>query len=111
MFQTLAALVSKLQNRLPRLFKRRGLPAEVIQAIYDLWGVDANRVQWMGDTSASSLLAEGYGFDWWPGNFKVRVRVNGPHPELDFELYRLSVQTDFLCDVDTTAPAFQQNIS
>src|SRR3954464_12165616 len=65
----------------------------------------------MGDTSGETMLREGYGFDWWPGNFKVRIRVNGPRCGLDFPLYRLNVQTDFLCDVDTTASSFEKNIS
>jgi hypothetical protein len=34
-----------------------------------------------------------------------------PHPEFDFPLYRLNVQTDFLCNVDVTAPSFEKNIS
>ena len=114
---TLAAHISRLRTRLGLGGKGRpttdstALALDAIKTIYDLWRVDADRVQWVGDTSASTLLREGYGFDWWPGDFKIRVRVNGPHPELDFPLYRLNVQTDFLCNVDVTAPSFEKNIS
>jgi hypothetical protein len=73
-----------------------------IRTIYDLWKIDTDCVHWVGDTSAKTILSEGYGFYWWPGDFKVEVRVSGPHPEIDYPLYRLSVRTDFLCDVDVT---------
>jgi hypothetical protein len=87
------------------------LAVDAVRTIHDLWQVDAGRVEWVGEPSASTIFREGYGFDWWPGDFKVRVRVHGPHPELDFPLYRLSVQTDFLCGVDVTAAKFKKNIS
>ena len=41
----------------------------------------------------------------------MRVRVHGPHPEIDQPTYRLSVQTDFLCDVDVTTQSFVNRIS
>ena len=45
------------------------------------------------------------------GISRIWVRVNGPHSELDFPLYRLNVQTDFLCNVDVTTSNFEKNIS
>lgn len=87
------------------------IAVDAIRTIHDLWRIEADRVQWIGEPSASTILREGYGFDWWPGDFKVCVRVHGPHPELDFPLYRLSVQTDFLRDVDVTTPQFEKDIS
>jgi hypothetical protein len=102
---------SVADNRSPSAADSSGIAVDAIRAIYDVWGVEADRVQWIGDTSASTILREGYGFDWWPGDFKVCVRVHGPHPELDYPLYRLSVQTDFLCNVDVTTPKFKKNIS
>jgi hypothetical protein len=87
------------------------IAVSAIKEIYDLWKVDSDRTQWVGDTSSEVILREGYGFDWWPGDFKVRVRIYGPHPELDKPIYRLSVQTDFLCDVDVTTQKFKENLS
>jgi hypothetical protein len=88
-----------------------GLAVDAIKTIYDLWMVDSDRSRWVGDASANTLLREGYGFDWWPGNFKVEVRVSGPHPEIDDPIYRLSVRTDFLCEVDVTTPKFRRILS
>lgn len=45
------------------------------------------------------------------GDFKVQVRVNGPHPELDRPIYRLCVATDFLCEVDVSTPEFARTLS
>ena len=63
-----------------------------IQEIYRLWQIDTDRVRWVGDKPSST---EVYGFDWWPGDFKVAVRIFGPHPELSTPLYKLSVGCDF----------------
>ena len=87
------------------------LAVGAIKTIYDLWNIDASCMHWVGDTSAKTILSEGYGFDWWPGDFKVAVRVSGPHPEIDYPLYRLSVRTDFLCDVDVTTVKFNKILS
>jgi hypothetical protein len=112
--RNLTSLISRLR---PGKGKRRSaaastaLAVDTIKVIYDLCQGDADRIQWKGDTSARTLLAEGYGFDWWPGDFKVRVRVNGPHPELDYPLYRLNIQTDFLRGVDLTVPSLARDIS
>lgn len=88
-----------------------GLAVVAINTIYEMWMVDASRAEWIGDPSASTLRREGYGFDWWPGDFKVEVRAKGPDPAVDFPVYRLSVRTDYLCDVDVTDPKFKQVVS
>jgi hypothetical protein len=88
-----------------------GVAVDAVKTIYDTWRVDADRAQWVGDPSAGGLLREGYGFDWWPGDFKVKVRVSGPHPELDRPVFHLSVQTDFLCNVDVTTAEFKRIVS
>jgi hypothetical protein len=88
-----------------------GLGVDAIKTIYDSWRVNADRAQWVGDPSVGGLLREGYGFDWWPGDFKVKVRVSGPHPELDHPVFQLSVQTDFLCNVDVTTAKFKRILS
>ena len=87
------------------------IAVSAVREIYNLLQIDSDRTQWVGDPSSDAILRDGYGFEWWPGDFKVRVRVNGPHPKLDKAVYRLSVQTDFLCDVDVTTPKFKKNIS
>lgn len=88
-----------------------GLAVDAIKTIYDSWRVDADRAQWVADPSAGGLLREGYGFDWCPGDFKVKVRASGPHPELDYPVFHVSVQSDFLCNVDVTTPEFKRILS
>jgi hypothetical protein len=88
-----------------------GLAVDAIKTIYDSWRGDADCAQWVGDPSPGGLLREGYGFDWWPGDFRVRVRAGGPHPELDRPVFQLSVQTDFLCNVDVTTAKFKRILS
>src|SRR5207249_1238724 len=61
--------------------------------------------------SPDGLLRQGYGFDWWPGKFKIQVRASGPHPELDCPIYRVSVRTDLLCDVNVTTREFKEALS
>lgn len=87
------------------------IAVDAIQAIYDFWRVDEDRVQWAGDPSPDGLLRQGYGFDWWPGKFKIEVRASGPHPEIAVPIYRISVRTDLLCDVDVTTRQFKQALS
>jgi hypothetical protein len=88
------------------------LAVDAINTIYNMWMADRHCAIWIGDTSASTILHEGFGFNWWPGDFKVAVRVTGPHPEIAPEsTYRLSVRTDFLRDVDVTSPEFARIIS
>jgi hypothetical protein len=88
------------------------IPLNAIKTIREIWQVDSNGVlEWVGDTAADTILKFGYGFDWWPGDFKVEVRVSGPHPEIEEPVYRLSVRTNFLRDVDVTTPKFASTLS
>ena len=48
-----------------------------IRETYDVLKIDSDRMEWAGDTSADGIFRNGYGFDWWPGDFKVQVRVFG----------------------------------
>jgi hypothetical protein len=84
------------------------IAVDAIQKIYRLWQVDADRARWVGDKPSSTEL---YGFDWWPGDFKVAVRIFGPHPERSTPIYKLSVGCDFLTDVDISAPSFLKSLS
>lgn len=82
-----------------------------IRTIHDFWQVESDCVEWVGDTDPDSIFKQSYGFDWWPGDFKVSVRVSGPHPEIEEPYYRLSVRTDYLRDVDVTTTEFANGLS
>jgi hypothetical protein len=86
----------------------QNIAVNAIQEIYRLWQVDAHRMQWVGEKPS---LTEPYGFDWWPGDFKVDVRLFGPHPTESKPIYRLSVGCDYLTDVDVAAPSFLTTLS
>jgi hypothetical protein len=87
------------------------LAVNAIRTIYDLWQVDSDCVEWAGHAAADTIFKIGYGFDWWPGDFKVQVRVSGPHPEIDEPVYRLSVRTDYLRNVNLSAPELAKKLS
>ena len=82
------------------------LALDVVDRVRQLWKVDNELMCWMGDVSPRAMLTEGYGFDWWPGDFKVSLRVHGPHrvdAGDDVPTYRMSVRTEVLEGVDVTA--------
>ena len=82
------------------LSARHDFAANAIRELYELWQVEPHQSQLVG--KPNDLYGSGFGFDWWPGDFKVQVRVQGG----DTDFCRLSVRTDFLRDVDRTKPEF-----
>jgi len=67
---------------------------QILQRIAEVWQVDDNRVQW------SELSAQDTpGFDWWPGDFRVRVRAHWPPETEAGSAVKVTVRTDFLKDV------------
>jgi hypothetical protein len=92
----------------------RGNPALAIQAIrhiHDFWEVESHCMEWVGEATADDVFKQGYGFDWWPGDFKVAVRVGGPHPEIEEPVYRLSIRTDYVRNVNLPAPEVARKLS
>jgi hypothetical protein len=76
---------------------------QVLQRIAEVWQIDSRRVQWSTPGSHDST-----GFDWWPGDFRVRVRA---HQRADAEAgseFKVIVRTDFLKDVDIESERFEQ---
>jgi hypothetical protein len=93
--------------------KQNELAAQAIGEIRQVWQVDADRMQTVGDPD--HLDGPGYGFDWWPGDFKVEVRAQA---ERDFKvdlrdrpMCRLSVTTDFLSGVDMTQSQIHERLA
>ena len=87
------------------------IAVSAIQDIHTLWQIDPDGAEWVGDATPVGIQKFGYGFDWLPGDFRVLVRVHGPHPDSDEPIYRLTVQTDFLSGVDITEPEFFNKLS
>ena len=87
---------------------------DIVDEIRGLWHVDPERLRWVGDVSPKAMRTEGYGFDWWPGDFKVSLRVHGPHPddgEDDSPTFRLQLRCDLALDVDVAMPELTARLS
>ena len=86
------------------------IAVRAVQDIYELWQIDPDGAQWVGEASADGVQKVGYGFNWLPGDFQVSVRVHGPHPEVDEPMYRLNVRTDYISGIDVTDPVIFNNL-
>lgn len=58
---------------------------QTIKAVADEWGVTDDRVEWRDD-----------GLDWWPGTFRVMVRVAPSLDEQQPHVCRLTIRTNVL---------------
>ncbi len=74
-----------------------------LKYISDLWQVNAARTQWI-TPDAYNLM----GFDWWPGDFCVRVRTIPPQDGICGDGFKISIQTDFLKNVDIQSERFEE---
>jgi hypothetical protein len=66
----------------------KGLAAQALHEIAEVWQVDKDRSQWSED-----------GFDWWPGDYRVSVRAQTDWKQQNPGIWRLLVKTDVLKDV------------
>jgi hypothetical protein len=87
------------------------MAADAIREIHELWQIDEDRVVWVGDEASSDFNHKPFGFDWWPGDFRVRVRAEGPHPEVEYPFFRLTVRTDHLTNLDIRNPRLPELLS
>jgi hypothetical protein len=71
------------------------LAANIIRRMAELWPVDEGNSKRLDD-----------GFDWWPGDFCVRLRVALPSHGTSNHGLRVSVRTDFLMDVPIEDSSF-----
>jgi hypothetical protein len=72
------------------------LATAALERIAELWQVDKARVSW--STPSKGSLG---GFDWWPGDYCVRVRADEAPKQQDILQARITVRTDFLKDIAT----------
>jgi hypothetical protein len=81
----------------------KDLGDEALDRIVKVWQVDDDRVIWSDN-----------GFDWWPGSYRVSVRVHPSPPEYEEEpepAWRLVVRTSLAKDVDATNPEVRTRIA
>jgi hypothetical protein len=74
---------------------------EVLQRIAALWSINPDRIVWVQESERDAV-----GFDWWPGDYRVRVRAfQGVERSKGAEL-KVSIVTDFLKDLDVSSGRF-----
>ena len=81
----------------------KDLGDEALDRIVKVWQVDDDRVIWSDN-----------GFGWWPGSYRVSVRVHPSPPEYEEEpepAWRLVVRTSLAKDVDATNPEVRTRIA
>src|SRR5262249_25964837 len=76
---------------------------EILKRVAAVWQVDDNRVQWSTPSAEDSP-----GFDWWPGDFRVRVRADWQLEAEAGSAVRVIVRTDFLKDVAIDSDRFER---
>jgi hypothetical protein len=78
----------------------------VLQRIAEVWQIDSSRIRW---TEASEHLSAG--FDWWPGDFCVRVRAHKRREASEGMEFKVVIRTDFLKDVAIDTDRFEKMAS
>ena len=74
---------------------KHGLGIRALRLITKIWQVDDSRIIWSEN-----------GFEWWPGDFRVRGRASKHAVQDGEERWELSVRTDFLKDVPVRSKDF-----
>jgi hypothetical protein len=82
-------------------YQRNKQTKQILERIAKLWQVEAYRMRW-SDKSSDHIA----GFDWWPGDFCVRVRAAAPPSGSADPAVKISISTDFLRAVDLVADRF-----
>ena len=91
-----------LQVKVALMLDRKEVAIQILSRIAEVWQAEADRIRWVAPDST-----EFPGFDWWPGDFCVRVRA-APAPEgAEFNGSKVSVRTDFLRDVAIDTELFE----
>src|SRR4051794_19885377 len=75
---------------------------QILQRVAEVWQVDDNRVQWSKPSAQDTP-----GFDWWPGDFRVRVRAHWPLETEAGSAVKIIVRTNFLKDVAIGSDRFE----
>jgi hypothetical protein len=76
---------------------------DVLQHIAAVWQIDSRRVAWTKASEQNSA-----GFDWWPGDFCVRVRAHKRGETPDPANFKVVIRTDFLKSVAIDTDRFEE---
>ncbi len=75
---------------------------QILQRVAEVWQVEDNRVQW-----SKPSVQDTPGFDWWPGDFRVRVYADWPLEIEARSAVKVTVRTDFLKNVAISSDRFE----
>lgn len=78
----------------PAMSHALDLAMSALGKMSEVWQLDKERVRWFPQSTRN--LA---GFDWWPGDFHVRVWADASREDQESDQIRLCVRTDFLKEV------------
>jgi hypothetical protein len=76
---------------------------QVLQRIAEVWQVDAKRINWSQETEHHAA-----GFEWWPGDFCVRVYAHHAKEQCGDAEFKIIIRTDFLKDVAVDSERFER---
>lgn len=77
------------------------LGVRALRRVAEIWQVDKEKSVWSVRSETESE-----GFDWWPGDFRVRVRAHRSIEQKHVNTCRLVIRTDFLKGVPITDERF-----
>jgi hypothetical protein len=78
---------------------------QVLDEIVAMWLVDEDPIRWLDPAKDGAS-----GFDWWPGQFCVRVRAHRhADPVIDASI-RIAIETDLLRGVGLASEEFQTKV-
>src|SRR5262245_33020922 len=75
---------------------------QVLDRLVEIWRIDSG-IRWI-----KGGKDEPPGFDWWPGDFRVEVRINRREEAAPERELKVVVSTDFLKDVPTESDHFAE---
>lgn len=73
-----------------------------LNRILELWQVDSSWMKWLEAKAGSSA-----GFEWWPGDYQVRVQATTSRESNTNGTIKLTVRTSFLHQIDPNSEKFE----
>ena len=77
------------------MLTRRQLALNAFRKISDVWQIDMDRVELLDDTNEDVI-----GFNWWPGDYCVKIRAYLNPENKDYPGFKLQMKTDFIADIE-----------
>lgn len=73
---------------------RKQLALKALSRISEIWQIDDERLETVDESNTDVI-----GFNWWPGDYCVRVRAYLKPENKDYPGFKLQMMTDFISDI------------